>query len=257
MSQNIKKNIKKFIFLTGSNGKLGNSILKHLLNKNYNIISAYNKNFEKITPLLKNYKEQIKMFHYEQHKETSNKKLLKFLQTNNIKLLAGINCSVTRPMKKGLDDSIKNWEKSILVNSSATFLFNKYLCNYFKKNNIKGKIVNIGSIYGSIGPDFNLYKNENFIIEPDYFYNKFGMHGLTKFFASKFGKNNINVNMISPGGILGKQSMSFKKKYSKKTFLNRMAIETEFNDLAEFLISDKSSYITGQNLIADGGYTSN
>ena len=119
-------------------------------------------------------------------------------------------------MKKGVSDSIKNWEKSIKINSNSIYLLNKLFCNYFKKK--FGRIINIGSIYSSIGPDFTLYKNENFELEPDYIYNKFGMVGLTKFFASKYGKDNITVNMISPGGVLADQSKSFKLKYSKKHF---------------------------------------
>ena len=105
----------------------------------------------------------------------------------------------------------------------------KYFCSYFKKKKF-GRIINIGSIYSLIGPDFNLYKDENFELEPDYIYNKFGMLGLTKYFASKYGKENITVNMISPGGVLADQSKSFKRKYSKKTFLNRMAKKDEIND---------------------------
>ena len=83
------------------------------------------------------------------------------------------------------------------------------------------------------------------------------MVGLTKYFASKFGKNNITINMVSPGGILSKQSKSFKTKYSKKTFLNRMAHKNEIFGLVDYILSEKSSYLTGQNIILDGGYTSN
>ena len=83
------------------------------------------------------------------------------------------------------------------------------------------------------------------------------MVGLTKYFASKFGGDNVTVNMISPGGVLSDQSKSFKYKYSKKTFLKRMANRNEIFGLVDYILSKKSSYLTGQNIILDGGYTSN
>ena len=144
----------------------------------------------------------------------------------------------------------------IVWSSNSTYLLSKYFCEYFKRKKF-GRIIHIGSIYSSVGPDFKLYKNENFELEPDYLYNKFGMVGLTKYYASKYGENNITVNMISPGGVQSEQSKSFKIKYSKKTFLNRMARKNEISGLVEFILSEKSSYLTGQNIILDGGYTSN
>ena len=83
------------------------------------------------------------------------------------------------------------------------------------------------------------------------------MIGLTKYFASKYGKENITINTISPGGILSNQSKSFIFKYSKKTFLKRMANKNEIFGLVEYILSEKSNYLTGQNIILDGGYTSN
>ena len=159
-------------------------------------------------------------------------------------------------MKKGSKDNIKNWTKSILVNSNSSYLINKKFGDYFYNKKF-GRIVHIGSIYSVVGPDFNLYKNENFELEPDYLYNKFGMVGLVKYFASKYGDKNVTVNIVSPGGIKSNQSKSFIKKYSKKTFIKRMANAEEISGLVEFLLSKKSSYLTGQNIILDGGYTSN
>ena len=110
-------------------------------------------------------------------------------------------------MKKGSNDSFRNWEKSIRVNANSIYLINNFFAIILKKK--FGRIINIGSIYSSIGPDFELYKGENFELEPDYIYNKFGMVGSTKYFASKYGKNNITVNMISPGGVISNQSKKF------------------------------------------------
>ena len=82
------------------------------------------------------------------------------------------------------------------------------------------------------------------------------MIGLTKYFASKYGKENITINTISPGGIL---PINQKVLYLniQKTFLKRMANKNEIFGLVEYILSDKSNYLTGQNIILDGGYTSN
>ena len=184
------------------------------------------------------------------------KQMIKFINKEKLNLKGVVNCAVLRPMKKGSKDTLINWEKSIKINSNAIYLLNDHFCKFFKKKRF-GRIINIGSIYSSIGPDFNLYKNENFELEPDYIYNKFGMIGLTKYFAAKYGKENVTVNTISPGGVRANQSKSFINKYSKKTFLKRMANKNEIFGLVEYILSDKSSYLTGQNIILDGGYTSN
>jgi len=241
---------KNTILITGASGKVGSAILEDLCKKNFNIIATYNKN--KI--ILKKNNLIIKKF--DQSKEMQVLNLIKFINKNKLNLIGLVNCSVLRPMKKGSKDSFKNWTKSILINANSTYLINKKFGEYFVKKKF-GRIIHIGSIYSLVGPDFNLYKNENFELEPDYLYNKFGMVGLTKYFASKYGKNNVTVNMVSPGGVKSNQSKSFKKNYSKKTFLNRMAKKDEISGLIEFLLSKKSSYLTGQNIVLDGGYTSN
>ena len=247
-------NRKSTILVTGASGKVGYEILKELIKKNFDVIGTYSKKKFEFTST--NLDQQIYIKKFDQSKIKDIKNLVQFIKKKKLNLTGVVNCAVLRPMKKGSNDSFKNWEKSIKINSNSIYLLNNYFCNFFKKKNF-GRIINIGSIYSSVGPDFKLYKDENFELEPDYIYNKFGMVGLTKYFASKFGKNNITINMVSPGGILSKQSKSFKIKYSKKTFLNRMAHKNEIFGLVDYILSEKSSYLTGQNIILDGGYTSN
>ena len=248
--------MKKYVLVTGANGKIGINLVKYFLTKKYNVIATYHNNKSNLKKINLKENSTLKIIKYQQHLEKSNIKLINYLKKNKIYLSGCINSSVIRPMKRGLNDKLKSWENSIRVNSNAIFLFNKFFCEYFKKNG-GGKIVNIGSIYGCVGPDFNIYKNESFELEPDYVFIKFGMVGITKFFASKYGKFNVLVNTISPGGFQDKQSKRFIKKYSKKTLLNRMANYEEVLGLANFLISSEASYITGQNYIVDGGFTAN
>ena len=245
---------KQTILITGASGKLGSAILNDLIKKNYNIIGTYSKN--KIKLKMNKINQEVFFKKFDQLKEKNIKHLIKFINEEKLNLIGVVNCAVLRPMKKGLNDSLKNWEKSIKINSNSTYLLNKYFCDFFRNKGF-GRIIHIGSIYSAIGPDFKLYKGENFELEPDYIYNKFGMVGLTKYFASKYGKHNVTVNMISPGGVKSNQSKSFQSKYSKKTFLNRMANIDEIGGLVDYILSEKSSYLTGQNIILDGGYTSN
>lgn len=247
--------MKEYILITGSNGLLGSSLTKLFLENNFNIIATYNQNQKNLIKIKKKYKNLI-LIKFNPNIVSSYNELFKKISKNKIKIIAAINSMVIRPSKNGANDRLSLWKKSIVVNSEATYLFSKFFCKYFYKKKISGSLINIGSIYSCIGPDFNIYKNENFELEPDYLYNKFGMYGLTKYFASKYGKFNIRVNMVSPGGIINNQSKTFIKKYSSKTFLKRMCYKDEVFGLVKYLSTNESSYMTGQNLILDGGYVS-
>jgi NAD(P)-dependent dehydrogenase (short-subunit alcohol dehydrogenase family) len=251
--------MNKSILITGANGKIGIRIVFYLLKAGYSVVATFNQRNDKLKKIIKKNnlnQKKLVLHRYKQDNLENNKSLIDFLNKNKIILGAAINSATIRPMKKGLKDTLANWEKSVKINANLNYLFNKSMCEYFKKKG-GGKIINIGSIYGVVGPDLNLYKNENFVLEPDYVYNKFALVGLTKYFASFYGKYKVCVNTISPGGFEEKQSNSFKMKYSKKTYVGRMAKYNEINGLINYLISDESNYLTGQNIILDGGFTSN
>ena len=114
-------------------------------------------------------------------------------------------------------------------------------------------IVNISSIYSVIGPDKEIYKGTSFN-PASYSASKGGLNSLTRWLAGSLNKK-IRVNSISLGGVLRKQSKIFINKYSKKTIMRRMAKNQDLVGPVLFLISKESSYITGQNLLVDGGYS--
>ena len=118
-----------------------------------------------------------------------------------------------------------------------------------------GSIVNIASIYGIVGNDFSLYEETNITPPVAYSAIKGGLISFNRYVASYFGKNNIRSNCVSPGGVYDKQDVKFVKKYSSKTPLLRMAIPSDIAPIVCFLLSDESTYITGQNIAVDGGYT--
>lgn len=119
-----------------------------------------------------------------------------------------------------------------------------------------GNIVNMASIYGFAAPRFEIYEGTKMTVPVEYAAIKGAIINLTKYLASYLGKYNIRVNAISPGGVYDKQPENFTKAYSEKVVLeNRMANVDDITDVLVFLLSDRSKYITGQNLIVDGGWS--
>ncbi len=118
-----------------------------------------------------------------------------------------------------------------------------------------GSIINLASIYGVVGPDFSIYDGTEMSMPAAYAAIKGGIITLTKYIATYYGKYNIRVNAISPGGIFDNQNSTFIENYSKKTPLQRMGLPNEIVGAVIFLASDASSYVTGHNIMVDGGWT--
>ena len=119
-----------------------------------------------------------------------------------------------------------------------------------------GNIINMASIYGFAAPRFEIYAGTKMTVPVEYAVVKGAIINLTKYLASYLGRYNIRVNSISPGGIYDNQPDEFTKAYSEKVVLgNRMANVNDLVDVLVFLLSDGSTYITGQNMIVDGGWS--
>jgi NAD(P)-dependent dehydrogenase (short-subunit alcohol dehydrogenase family) len=120
-----------------------------------------------------------------------------------------------------------------------------------------GSIVNIGSIYGVVSPDFSLYEgHEEMTNPPSYGFAKAGMLQLTRYLAVYFGGRGVRFNCISPGGLYStNMPADFAARYRARTPLGRMAGPNDIKGAALFLAADASAYITGQNLLVDGGFT--
>lgn len=118
-----------------------------------------------------------------------------------------------------------------------------------------GSIINMASIYGVVGPDFSIYDGTEMTMPAAYSAIKGGIITFTKYLATYYGQYNIRANTISPGGIFDNQKPAFVENYSKKTPLGRMGLPNDIVGAVIFLASEASSYVTGQNLIVDGGWT--
>ena len=152
------------------------------------------------------------------------------------------------------DYPIEIWQKTIDVNLTGAFVFARESGRCMKESG-GGHLINVSSIYGIVAPDHRVYDNEAFKSMPGYAASKAGVIGLTNWLATWWAKDNIRVNCISPGGVNNNHSESFKEKYSNKTPMGRMAEREELVGMFLFLVSDASSYCTGQNYIVDGGFT--
>lgn len=152
------------------------------------------------------------------------------------------------------------WDRVMDVNAKGVFL----TCQVFGEAMAtagKGTIVNICSTYGLVSPDQNIYQyrrknGEEFYKPVAYSASKSALLNFTRYLATYFAPKGVRVNTISPGGIFNNQDKEFLKEYCRRVPLGRMAEEDEYNGAIVFLISNASSYMTGSNLIIDGGWTS-
>ena len=157
---------------------------------------------------------------------------------------------------KSYEDSAENFEESLKVNGTGLFLITRAFGNIISESG-GGSIINIGSYMGILGVDDTLYRDVNFsgFSSPDYFFHKGGMTNLTRFMASYYGPKNVRCNVIQLGGFYNGQDEKFVNRYNDRTFLKRMANETDIMGIIVFLASEASSYITGAVIPVDGGYS--
>lgn len=149
--------------------------------------------------------------------------------------------------------SVEAFEAALKVNLTSAFSLAKDASVPLAASG-KGSMIFVSSIYGVVPPDFSLYEGISMANPAGYGASKAGLLGLTRYLATLLAPN-VRVNAITPGGVFRKQQEVFVDRYNKKTPLGRMAVEEDMKGAAAFLASDLSAYVTGQNIIVDGGFT--
>jgi 2-deoxy-D-gluconate 3-dehydrogenase len=156
------------------------------------------------------------------------------------------------------DYPLEQWNAALNVNLTGMFLVTQACVRPMIEQGKKGSIINICSTYGLNGPDQRIYiKNGKRVAYKPVYYTttKAGVMGFTKYLAAYYAGTEIRVNALTPGGVFNNHEEYFVKNYSAKTIMGRMAKKDEMNGALLFLASDASSYMTGNNVIVDGGWT--
>ena len=151
------------------------------------------------------------------------------------------------------DQLLESWDAALRVNLTATFLLAQAAHAALARSRA-GSIVNIGSIYAVGGPDLRLYEGTAMGSPAAYAASKGGLVQLTRYLATVLAPG-VRVNAISPGGIERDQPAAFQQRYAERVPLRRMGREEDVKGAVAYLASDASAYVTGQNLLVDGGWT--
>jgi NAD(P)-dependent dehydrogenase (short-subunit alcohol dehydrogenase family) len=262
-SAEIRQNVMKMFDLTGrvavatgGAGLYGRQIVEALAEAGARTIMA-SRNVEKLRAQADVFRQaglNVDVRQYDQASEASIEQLLKQSLDLAGKVDILVNNSVLRPMGDWGDPASK-YAESMVVNGTGLFLMTRVFGDYMATQG-QGSIINISSIQGMVGPDFTLYEGLNWGAPPDYFFHKGGLLQLTRYAASVLGPRGVRVNAITPGGFFNNQDAGFVKRYNARTFLGRMANPTDLKGSVVFLASDASAYMTGANVVVDGGYTS-
>lgn len=254
----------KNIVLTGSAGRLGHNFAQILSEAGANVMlldTNNKKNKDLEIHLKEKYKTNPRSYTVDISKQFELKQVSKKITKEYGKIDGLINNAFYSPLqnKKNAAEpfenfSINTWEEMIKVNLTGIFLATQEFGKVMVKQK-SGVIVNISSIYGMNGADQRIYGKSKINSVSSYAATKSAVINLSKFLAAYWHRKNIRVNTLTLGGVYNNQDKEFIKKYSYKTMLGRMARPDEYNGALLFLVSDASSYMTGANLVVDGGWT--
>ncbi len=240
----------KIIIVTGGNGLIGKAIVADLKSKGAIVINA---------EINLDTESDVIEYDCDITNESSVVALLQKVLHQFGKIDGLVNNAYPRTKDWGNkfeDVSLASWNQNVDMQLGSCFFICQQVLEIMKKQ-LNGSIVNIASIYGVVGNDFTIYENTEGMTSPAaYSAIKGGIINFTRYLASYYGKYNVRVNAVSPGGIFNDQHPKFVEAFEKKVPLNRMGRPEDIAPAISFLLSDESTYITGHNLLVDGGWTS-
>ena len=244
---------KKLIILIGGDGLIGKKILSGLIHCGAKVIVI-----EKRVKKRKNRRNVL--YHSIDIANLRNLENKIFELIKKFGVPDGvINCSYPKTNDWSKNNykkvSLASFSKNIEIHLVSFIWIAKIFADAMKIRK-KGSIVQLGSIYGSLGQDENLYHNTNLSESISYPVIKGGIINSVRSMASHYGKYNLRINSISPGGVEDGQSLKFIKRYTERTPLKRMARPDDVVGASLYLLSDASIYVSGTDLKVDGGWSS-
>lgn len=237
----------KVIIVTGGSGLLGSAMLEDIRKKGGIAINA-DINVESD---LDNHQIYLDILNTD-----SIEAVFKSIENHFGKIDGIVNNAYPRTKDWGAffeDIPYDSWKKNVDMQMNTVFYICQKSIPYLEKS--KGSIVNISSIYGVVGPDFTVYDHTEMTMPAAYSVIKGGVVNFSRYLASYYGKKGIRVNVVSPGGIFDHQNETFVNQYNKKVPMGRMGLPKDIAPSVSFLLSEDASYITGHNLVVDGGWT--
>lgn len=244
----IKELENKIIVVTGGSGLLGKAIIKSILKKGGTVVNLDIRNSSDSQA------DYIKCDIREENSTISavDEIIKKFGRIDGL-----VNNAYPRTDDWGtsFDEISKDsWKTNVDWQLNSHIAITQYVIKHMKKSK-GGSVVFMSSIYGMVGNDLSLYEGTAIQTAPPYSAIKGALINFTKFLASAYGKENIRVNCVSPGGVFDHQDPNFVSRYEKRVPLQRMATPEDIAPSVAFLLSQDAKYITGHNLVVDGGWT--
>jgi len=244
----------KTALVTGGAGLIGREIVKALHEFGATAYIA-DVQKDKVTELLNN--KRIKYVHLDITSEESIAKAVDGIVKDSGNIDIFVNSAYPRTHNWGLkfeNIPLEAWKQNVDNQLGGFFCCCQKVAEIMRARG-GGSIINLGSTYGVVAPDFSIYEGTEMTMPAAYAAIKGGTIAFTRYLATYYAQYNIRANTISPGGILDNQTPAFVEKYSRKTPLGRMGKPEDIAGAVVFLASDASSYVTGHNLLVDGGWT--
>jgi NAD(P)-dependent dehydrogenase (short-subunit alcohol dehydrogenase family) len=250
----------KVIIVTGGCGLIGRAFCEAIAQFGGSIIIADILASDPIgnaASLKKRFSQKIEGFILDVENRISVNQLLDFAVSNFTKIDGLVNAHQNKSHLKfeAFENvSDENWDKVINVNLKGTFLTCQIIGSYMASNN-GGSIVNMPSTYSVVAPNQRLYDGTMMGCPAEYSASKGGIDALSRYLASYWASKNVRVNMITPHGVWNNHEKQFEENFSRFSPMQRMSFNHEVAPALIYLLSDASSYVTGSNLLNEGGWT--
>lgn len=242
----------KVIIVAGANGLIGKEVSTEL-EAHGAIVVAADISFETLS-----ISANKSTFHLDLSNNKSIESLVAYTVEKYGRIDGLINTAYPRTKDWGKykfeDSPFSHWKENVELQLNSVFYLDQQVLKVMKQQK-SGSIVNFGSIYGIVGNDFTIYEDYGGTSPAEYCAVKGGIINFTRYLASYFGKYNVRVNCVCPGGIWDHQREEFVRNYNHRCPMKRMGNPDDIAPICLFLVSDGAKYITGQIIAADGGWT--